>query len=288
VLDAAHWVGDEESLTDAFERSRKTMALNWPVRASDPPLTPGTWHALWATVDDASGSPNPDDTTYVAVLTKDDPDPTRGTLEVHLVWADGVDEGPANEAAVMGAVDLWQQQWAVYGLDVVPTFHTSSLDPTLPFTSSGGSVVEAIALEVADSGDLVVVLGDSMIYRPGVYGTAASTPGSPYPNPYHFVAVALDMLVPSSGVVSPDDRQLIATTIAHETAHYMGLPHVVETDWDRWDALADTPECTSESICEQQLGTNLMFPTTQCSQSCGAGSLTPDQQAVLHLYAGTR
>ncbi|MEQ1504361.1 MAG: hypothetical protein ABMB14_19125 [Myxococcota bacterium] len=287
VLDAADWLGDDESLTGAFERARKTSALNWPIRASDGPLTPGTWIAAWTSVDE-QGAPTPDDLAEVTVLANADPDPARGTIHVRLVWADGVDAETGRQAAVEDAVDSWVDEWAAWGLDVVPTFHASSLDPGLPFTASGGADLEAVAQEVARPGDLVVVLGDTLVYDPYVYGTSASTPGSPIPGPYQFVAVALDQFVPPVGAIDVDHARLLTETIAHESAHFMGLSHVVETDWARFDALTDTPRCTSESTCEATLGTNLMFPTSYCTPRCPTRGLTPDQQAVLHRYAGTR
>ncbi|MCA9495098.1 MAG: hypothetical protein KC621_34455 [Myxococcales bacterium] len=286
VLDERDWRGDEK-LTHAFDVLRKTNALNWPVRRTDEPLWAGTWHAIWAS-EHQEGGRNPDDGVDLVVMTKDDPDPAQATITVRLVWADGVELGVGHEAAVQAAVQTWQRDWAAYGLSVDATFHTSDMDPTLPFTANGDLAVEAIAAEVADPGDIVVFLGDSMVYKPGVFGTGPNTPGTPYPGEYHFVAVALDMFIDPSGAISTDLARLLSETLSHETAHFMGVPHVVESDWARYDALPDTPRCTTEATCESQAGRNLMFPFSQCKPSCPVRTLTPDQVGVLQHYVGAR
>jgi hypothetical protein len=90
------------------------------------------------------------------------------------------------------------------------------------------------------------------------------------------------------GTFEPADVQLYGETLAHEVGHYMGLFHPVESSYDYWDALDDTPECTNARGCETNLGDNNMFPYPVCDfRSCLAQDVITDQQAgVSHRYAG--
>jgi len=80
-------------------------------------------------------------------------------------------------------------------------------------------------------------------------------------------------------------------TMAHEGGHYLGLFHPVEFSYDDWDAISDTPECASETDCDETLGTNLMYPYPVCDYyytSCvKQDQLTDGQTGVWQRYIGT-
>jgi hypothetical protein len=86
-----------------------------------------------------------------------------------------------------------------------------------------------------------------------------------------------------------DEIDLMAGTMAHEVGHYMGLFHPVEGGFAEWDALADTVDCTRRSECEDELGTNLMYPYSICDNtSCTlAEDMTAGQVSVKQQYLGT-
>jgi hypothetical protein len=74
--------------------------------------------------------------------------------------------------------------------------------------------------------------------------------------------------------------------MAHEVGHFQGLMHPVESSYETWDALGDTPECGGPNACERDVGNNLMFPYTVL----GIGpqeELTPDQTGVIMHYVGS-
>ena len=84
------------------------------------------------------------------------------------------------------------------------------------------------------------------------------------------------------------ETRILGETMAHETGHYLGLYHPVESTWNRWDALPDTPDCNREADCQDAFAQNLMFPYPVCGiTSCTAQSdLTPDQAGVVHGHVG--
>lgn len=287
VFDRADWEDSPFDLTDAHVVDTSSNGVVWPARPDDGPLEPGTWTTVWHSEWD-DGDLEPGDPTDAAVITKDDPDLETGTVIVHLVWAAGVDAGPGHAEAVDEALAVWIDEWADLGLEVVPTFHVSDLDPTMPFAPYGDEAVQDLVGEIARPGDVVLILGDSMMYKPGIYGTSLGRPGHLLPSEYAFVAVALDLLVGPTGMQSHDDHRALVDTLSHEVAHYLGLSHAVEQGWDVWDALEDTPMCTSQGACEAELGHNLMYPYSYCDGRCATRTVTDDQRAVLHLTPATR
>ena len=76
--------------------------------------------------------------------------------------------------------------------------------------------------------------------------------------------------------------------MAHETGHFLGLFHPVETDYDLFDAIDDTSECSLRTECEDLLGSNLMFPYPVCTfASCVTqDQLTSGQSDVLQQNVG--
>ena len=105
-------------------------------------------------------------------------------------------------------------------------------------------------------------------------------------------AVQISSLLASGpdGEFNAEDTRLLAETMAHEVAHYLGLFHPVESTWDAWDVLSDTPECQREGECVDELGDNLMFPFPVCGpSSCTPQDRLTDQQAgVANRYVGVR
>ncbi|MCK6530741.1 hypothetical protein L6R50_25340 [Myxococcota bacterium] len=101
----------------------------------------------------------------------------------------------------------------------------------------------------------------------GVLGVAGGIPG---PAAFHGEG--------SSGVVialSGTDWGTLAVTTAHESAHYLGLFHPVETVAGYYDPLPDTAECTYPCNGNGITG-NLMWPVNY-----GGQALTSDQEWVL-------
>ncbi len=160
----------------------------------------------------------------------------------------------------------------------------TDLDPEMGFVEDGDPAIRALADAEAGAGEVIAVIGDFVAIKPIVYGTAAGTPGTVAPTEFNFVAIAWGNIAGTDDVASAEEIVTLGYTLAHETGHYLGVPHPVETDWVSRDALEDTEECASSAECESYLGTNLMYPIA-LSQG-GQEDLTPDQVAVLQRYVG--
>jgi hypothetical protein len=90
------------------------------------------------------------------------------------------------------------------------------------------------------------------------------------------VLVSTDAYTDGQGFLDVDG---MASTIAHEVGHYMGLYHTSESNGAQHDPLPDTPECTGLA-CSQEFEQNIM--------SAGGGSsrllMTDDQAFVLRQH----
>ncbi|MEM6926414.1 MAG: hypothetical protein AAF602_05770 [Myxococcota bacterium] len=127
-----------------------------------------------------------------------------------------------------------------------------------------------------------------------IVGLAGGIPGAASATPRSAVQVSTLGAAGTDGRFDGDDIRLLAETMAHETAHYLGLFHPVEaiargTPWSVFDALSDTPRCGSRRTCETRLGSNLMFPFPVCEPgaSCDPQEvLTEEQATVMQRYVG--
>lgn len=289
VLEGADWASSDERLTTAVERTAKSTAIQWPIREEDGELSPGTWQVELVVVDEGL-QPQPGESVDVTATTRRDDDLTEGTITVRLVYADGVGDVPEYVAAAEQAVEVARAAFDAAGITLVETWHDSTLDPQLGFSGWSDPTMEALVAQIAEPGDLVAV------FAAGYPGSSRGiTPTVPVPldrSGYRYSAVAIDAHVESSRGLDDNARDMVGQTLAHELAHAMGLMHVVEIpDFDTWDALADTDECTSAFPCEDVLADNLVYPYVNCDSSgiCGVNvSLTPDQAGVLQRFIGTR
>jgi hypothetical protein len=71
----------------------------------------------------------------------------------------------------------------------------------------------------------------------------------------------------------------LASTIAHEVGHYLGLYHTSEANRAQHDPIADTPECTG-ATCSPEFATNIMSAGGGASRT----SLTAGQAFVLKQH----
>ncbi|MBN2801375.1 MAG: hypothetical protein JXX28_19695 [Deltaproteobacteria bacterium] len=261
-----------------------TSSINWPANGGS--LTDGTWQIRLGTVDSAYYY-QPGTGVQVDVLLKDDPSMSSGTLHVNLVYAGaaGTDEELARAAGV--ATAHWEEIYGQIGIDL--TFEEWEYDNGALPGPGLGNAEDFIQISTSTSTRSVnVVLVPSMVDGDGIYGMAGGIPGALVPTDRSAVVISA---LTSSGpdlMFSAEEERIFAETMAHEVGHYLGLFHPVETSWDTWDSLGDTPECSGEGTCEQQLGSNLMFPYPVCSYtSCTPqADLTPQQSSAAHSYVG--
>jgi len=287
VLDSADWTRSDDQITLSFFPQRKTTAINWPVRGQDGPLTPGLWSVTLFTTDDAYYYKAHVDVDVSTEL-KYDPDLTRGHVSVQVVWADGVDQEPGVADAVEAATDRWAEIWGQQGIDVSYYYVTSKLDPRLRFFDDGDPEVTRIA-EKKSPGDLQLIVGDMVGNQQNTFGIAAGIPGTVEPSPSTYVVLAWTTHAGKDRKFDQDEIRLMGETMAHECAHYTGLFHPVESSYDTWDALDDTPECKSAAACDSQLGQNVMYPYPICTgySKCNPqGQLTGEQGQVMNQFVG--
>lgn len=286
VLHWEDWLYGNESLTYAFYMWGKAMAFNWPVREEDGPLAQGTWKVEISTLD-SSGYYDGGQEVEVTVHTKSDQSLRDANVRVRIVWAEGIEQDEEVVAAIEDAVERWREVWGNYGLTLEESYHTSGLDADLPFWNNGSNDVEENA-EAYDGQELFLIVGESVEGDRSTYGVSGGIPGSIEPNRYSYVVLSWLAHAGGNGSFSDDEIRLMGETMAHECGHFAGLFHPVESDYQYYDALDDTDQCSGWQTCENQLGTNLMFPYPICAgNSCDPqGELTEDQEAVSQRYIG--
>jgi hypothetical protein len=280
---------DAENLTGAFYGSGKDVAFNWPVREDDPALEPGTYTVAIATFDEDGFYRNGVDVDVTTQI-KADSAFSDGVVRVQLVYADEVAVLPDVVEATEAAILRWKEVWAPLGLEVRVTTSTGGIDGNLPSISRGSPAFDALAAAGEDH-DVMMIIGERIGGRTDIYGEAGGIPGSLVANEHAVVGISWIANAGGDGSFSDDDIRIYGETLAHELGHYLGLFHPVESSWDQWDALGDTPACGSLRQCEDSLGDNNMFPYPVCAGprgGCVSQEVVTDGQAgVLHRYAGT-
>ena len=264
-----------------------TMAvLNWPIRESDTEMSGEEITVRVAAVDE-QGTRNANVRLDVTAVLKSDKDLQSGDVYINLIYAGSVAGDEGIESAVSTAMDnamvLYEDQGIRFSVET-KTWPEGNLPK--PGTGAPGQF-EAL------SGDsrmrtINVVVVPSVLESESILGAAGSIPGP---------LVASDrsaVLISASANAGPDmvfnelETRLLSETIAHELGHYFGLFHPVESTWDKWDALKDTDDCADQQVCEDVLGTNLMFPYPVCDgDMCELqDTLTEEQRGVLQRYTG--
>jgi hypothetical protein len=288
VLDWRDWSNSNESVTNALWPYYKDLAANWPIRIEDGDLDPGTW-TLEVATSNTSGQYIDDAEVEVTIQTMTDESPESGSVNVRIVWADGVDNDEDLVEDVQAAVERWREIWAMYGLQLVETWASSELDDGLRYNGLYDAEIEDEAEKGTDS-DLLLILGEEIDGDAWLYGLAGGIPGTPLPSKRSAVGVSWLAHAGQDGRLSDDEISMMGETMAHEIGHFMGLFHPVEDGAQYFDALDDTSECSSMSQCDSRLSENLMYPYPVCTSwtNCVAQEEVSEEQAgVLQRYIAT-
>jgi hypothetical protein len=280
VMSWEDWYESDEWIGEPFFAWYKDVFFNWPIRAEDGPLTPGTWSVIVTAVDDWW--------TYVpaelelSVQRKKDSDPDNGTVQIWIVYAKGIEKEDGVAEAVEGAVEHWERMWQPYGLKLEVEYgNMPGMDPALPIPGENSDEIEQLSAR-SNGEQIILVIGETVDGDQWTYGMAGGIPGPMVPSDRS--AIAISWLVHAGKDASFDEEEIrvFGGSLAHEVGHYMGLCHPVEDGYESWDALADTPTCSNQSSCEEQLGSNLMFPYSICDwTSCAVQERLTDDQVVL-------
>jgi len=285
VMNSQDWWYDH-MLTMGVYPQAEDVVFNWPVRSADAPLTAGTYTVTLLAFDANYNRPYGDEVQITRYTRKDD-EPANGTLKIRFVWAQGLDQNAALVSGVEAAADQWRTIYEAAGIDMRMSWRSSDLDPHLPEPALGDPEIARIVADT-DPDQVNVLLGETVGTMQGLLGEAGGIPGDMARS--EKAAVAVDLIENAGADLELDDAEItmLATTLAHEVGHYLGLFHPVESSWDLWDALDDTEECSNQNRCIDSLGANLMFCMAICDwTSCMVQeSLTANQAAVFQRYTG--
>jgi len=282
------WYSVKTYLTAAVWPLGTDMVLNWPVRAEDAQLSKGTWEIKIAAVNE-KGVYLDGEKLDARVQTKEDADFSDGEIKVVIALADGVEDDLAVVSAIEASVERWREVWDPIGLSLSVRYATADIDTDLPYVGEGSEEIAELSEQVG-SDEILMLVGETIRSEELYYGVSGNIPGSLVSTPRSAVAIGWLANTGLDGEFSSDDIRLMGETMAHETSHYMGLFHPVETSFDVWDAVRDTENCTHVEACESSLGDNLMYPYPVCSAfSCmPQDALTDIQTGIVHRYTGAR
>lgn len=288
ALDWEDWSG-RRTLTNAFfpcdsDGCVTDFAANWPVREEDGPLTPGVWQVVVATTD-ADFNWIDSSVVNATTLIKRDPDLALSTVPVNIVYAGGVSDNAEVVAAIEGAVEHWRAIWAPYGLSLAERYTTSEIDAHLEYPSSEDDALR-VASATSEPGEITVLIGEDLHGGVSYLGMAGGIPGALVEGPRSGVVVGWLAGSGTDAAFTQDEIVILAGTMAHEVGHFQGLLHPVESEFDAWDALDDTPECGARSGCERDVGNNLMFPYTVLDIG-PQEDLSAGQVGVIMNYVGS-
>jgi hypothetical protein len=196
-----------------------------------------------------------------------------------------VDDDEHVRTSIEAAVEHWRAIWAPYGLTLSERYTTSAISPHLDFPSSENEALIA-ASATSEPGEITMLVGEDIDQGTAWLGMAGGIPGALVEGPRTGVIVGWLAGAGTNAEFSQAEIEILAGTMAHEIGHFQGLIHPVETAYDGWDALDDTPECRNRNACEEELGNNLMFPYT-VSGIGAQEDLTSQQNGVIQRYVGS-
>ena len=281
---AFEWNESDHSKTNAGFVA-DVVSLNWPVDETDPPLVDGRWDFEFGVVD--ADQEYTSASILLDVLLKPDETFDSGRLQISIVYTESLDSDEGLRAAVDEAKELWRDLYDQIGIEVAFVDYAFPDEDLAPPAFGLEQAYVDIATDTAPR-SVNLVISDSIVGYDDIFGIAGDIPGPLIPTTRSAVQVSALLAAGADGVFDAEDTRLLAETMAHETGHYLGLFHPVESAWDAWDVLTDTPECDTEGDCVEELGDNLMFPFPVCGPvTCTPqDGLTIQQGSVANRYVG--
>ncbi len=275
---------DEELTTFALIFGPEVNTLNYQTNDEDPGVFSGTYNQLAFIGDNTSGN------VTATVIAKNDTSFSSGTVAVNLFLVGDAAQNSSLE--IQQAMDQTRAIFSQISLLIdLSVFNVPSTTGVLPNPISGSnffanqgfvSTSDPIALNVyvADfiSSDSNTTGANTL---ESVFGVASSIPGPAILTDFSAVGVSLSEHQGPDGLLSNLELSILAETIAHESGHYLGLFHPVESEFDVFDPLGDTIQCDSLASCSSSgLISNLMFPFP--IPGVPQNILTTDQSGVVH------
>ncbi len=274
---ALHWENwyDNRQLTEAVFAESSLVTLNYPILDSQN-LSKGTWEIKLGVVNTFRNYTQDVDVQAKVILPKD----KERELFIKIIY----DQNSISEQTLSSILAYWHDIYSVTEVDlIIETSYQRLDDVPLP----PHEIYEELSATSLEH-QITVVLTDRIANEWGTLGMVGSIPGSTFTSSQSVILISWLAIAGTDGIIdSEQDKILFAETFAHEVGHYLGLFHPVEDDFSTWDALEDTVECHNQSLCEQELQHNFMFPYPVCSWNVclKQDELTSDQIHVMQNYA---
>ncbi|TVQ91427.1 MAG: hypothetical protein EA397_10260 [Deltaproteobacteria bacterium] len=261
--------------------------LNWPISDAEPEIRGEEIRVMLGAVD-ASRNLAPSVQLRLDVLQSDDSNFTSGTLGVNLIFAGDIAD---DDEMVDAFEEAGERLRAIFDpIELEIELSTSTWpEGTLPRPGFGAPQTWTDLTESTDNLAIdVVVVYEIAGASSDILGAAGSIPGGLLSSEKSGIILSATANAGPDLRFSDPEIDLLAATLGHELGHMVGLFHPVELSYDRWDALEDTPRCTSASTCQNLLGSNLMYPAALCSvNGClTQHDITPNQASLIHRYTG--
>lgn len=262
-----------------------------PPRDFDPSIQNGQNFSATALVNRGSGQ-----SVNFTVQSRTDSDLRNGSLDVNVFYVSAITQTDTVKNAVekgLGTMENIYQSQAGISFGKLSEFDISG--PILLPDPTVGDNLYLGATSGAPTPAINIFVGADIAASEGtLLGFAAGIPGPGLPSKRSAVAISILGHTGVTGDFTDDVISLLGETIAHESAHYIGLFHPAEiqnsgTPVTEFDPLPDTETCPSYQACvaNQSLVHNLMFPISMVGSDgkfVTQDQLTSQQRGVLNLY----
>lgn len=286
VYNYIDWLSSDEILLDAVNPLLRQVAIPWPTRMEDGPLEPGLWTIQVGAFNNEGGYEPGWEIRGAAMMKRDD-DFSLGTMRVFAAKATGVVDNPAYVAAISALLNELESRFLLWGITLEIREGEMLISPVIPeYTYQATTLITASSNTTED--ETLVLFGDVV----GVNNQSVEvgyTPGIMIPTQRSLIGMGWDDAVGSDGQLDSSELDIWTEELLQALAHSMGVHHPVDMDSWKYDALSDTPTCTSIEECETELGSNVMFPYPVCDDEGACiprTELSPMQIEQLHLYTG--
>lgn len=301
LIHAVDWYQSANRYSNGILPVSPETVFNYPVQSDDTPVEEGTYTANIIAIDDEGFLLDDVDAT-VTVHVSDDTNFDQGTIPIRILFT----QESATDSSIQNAMQsaLTHARSFLTPLGVVPDYITETGDylsqlDTVPDPISDTENTFIPLREVVEEGEVLLVVVDQINLNDtgtALHGIAGGIPGALTDGNRGIILVSWVSHAGGDASFSDSEIRLFGETIAHEMGHYLGLYHPiddsegVQENFDLYDNLADTPQCTTTAECEPLLGNNLMFPYPICfTNSCmPQDTLSREQVGILQRYTGVR
>ncbi|MAA78720.1 MAG: hypothetical protein CL916_05630, partial [Deltaproteobacteria bacterium] len=155
VFQSNNWYGVPQTLTDAIYTSQTgERAMNWPVRATDSPMSEGEWLFTFFTNDSSPGSANVD------IMVKRDNQLNSGTLKATIAYTTELNYNQEFDSVLEQAIEVWEEIFAQVGITLDIWIMQSSLSGDIPSPFQGSLDYYSLNAQ-GDNSDILIVIGEN-------------------------------------------------------------------------------------------------------------------------------